>query len=198
MTASNTWINRTDIKSESSNRVYVVSQHATKRHWACSCPGWKAHRRCKHLTQLGLPADEQPFEVTKDYAMKKGFLDEYKTYDASTGHGLRAEWQQQFAARLGLAEARAALGLAADADWDAVRQAFHLAAAESKARLIADYERAAVAFDGHEAVEATAEAVKTAKFRLEAYVAYLDEQRQQLESASERITGGLLARLRDT
>ena len=198
MTASNTWINRTEIKSETSSRVYVVSQHATKRHWGCSCPGWKAHRRCKHLTRLGLPGGEQPFEVQKDHAMKKGFLDGYKKYDASAGHGSAAEWQQVFAARLGLAEARAALGLGADADWDAVRRAFHLAATESMARLVGEYERAAGAFDGTGPVEDRAEAVKAAKFRVEAYAAYLDEQRRRLEAAADRITADLLARIRAT
>ncbi len=49
------WINRTEIRSESSNRIYIVSQHATKRYWACSCPAWRTRRKCKHLTQLGLP-----------------------------------------------------------------------------------------------------------------------------------------------
>jgi hypothetical protein len=37
--------------------------------------------------------------------------------------------------------------------------------------------------------------VKRAKFRLEAYAAYLEEQRHQLEAETERITGELLARV---
>ena len=57
------WENRFEIRSESSNRVYIVSQNIKKRHWGCSCPGWRRHRRCKHLTQLGLPGQEQPHEV---------------------------------------------------------------------------------------------------------------------------------------
>jgi hypothetical protein len=57
------WTNRFEIRSETSNRVYVVSQHKTKRHWGCSCPRWRTTRTCKHLRALALPAHEQPHEV---------------------------------------------------------------------------------------------------------------------------------------
>jgi hypothetical protein len=57
------WENRFEIHSETSNRVYVVAQNKTKRHWGCSCPGYKIHRTCKHLHTLCLPAYERPFEV---------------------------------------------------------------------------------------------------------------------------------------
>ncbi len=57
------WQNRFTIKSESSNRLYIVSQHKTNKHWACSCPGWKAHRNCKHLAALQLPPKEEPYPV---------------------------------------------------------------------------------------------------------------------------------------
>ena len=57
------WTNRFEIKSESSNRVYIVSQHKTKRHWGCSCPAWRTRRMCKHLRALQLPAGERPHEV---------------------------------------------------------------------------------------------------------------------------------------
>ncbi len=59
------WESRFKIPSETSNRVYVIAQHKTKRHWGCSCPGWKRHRHCKHLKELGLPGDEKPFELPK-------------------------------------------------------------------------------------------------------------------------------------
>jgi hypothetical protein len=196
MGANNQWTNRIEIKSESSNRIYVVSQHAIKRYWACSCPGWKAHRKCKHLERLGLPCGEVPFEVEKEHAMKKGFIDGYKTYDASAGHGSTAEWQKLFAKKMGLDEARQALGLPADAGWEAICQALRLAATESMARLVGDYQAAARAFDTAGPVEEKAQAVKSAKFRLEAYVAYLEEQRHKLEDEAERITSDLLTRIR--
>jgi hypothetical protein len=44
-------------------------------------------------------------------------------------------------------------------------------------------------------VERRAEAVKAAKFRIEAYAEYLDEQRRKLDAAVERITGELLTQI---
>src|SRR5437588_9452946 len=120
MAENNTWINRMEIRSETSDRIYVVSQHATKRFWGCSCPGWRAHRKCKHLERLGLPGGEEPYEVEKGHAKNKSFLEGYRTYDASAGHGGTAEWQEAFAAKMGLDEARQVLGLPADAGWEAI------------------------------------------------------------------------------
>lgn len=57
------YTNRFEVKSETSNRVYIIAQHKTKRFWGCSCPGWKRYRHCKHLKALGLPADSKPFEI---------------------------------------------------------------------------------------------------------------------------------------
>ena len=57
------WENRFEIRSETSDRVYVVAQNKVKRHWACSCPGWRTHRTCKHLSAMMLPAHEKAFEV---------------------------------------------------------------------------------------------------------------------------------------
>lgn len=54
------WKNRFEIRSSSSNRVYVIAQHITKGHMGCSCPGWRRHRTCKHLNALGLPGHEVP------------------------------------------------------------------------------------------------------------------------------------------
>ena len=144
--------------------------------------------------QLGLPGGEVPFEVNKDHA-RRGFLDGYPTYDAGAGHGSQAEWRERFAARMGLDEARGALGLPADAGWDEVRRAFHLAATESLARLVGDYEAAVRAFGAAGPLEADAEAVRAAKFRVEAYAAYLEDQRRKLEAEAGRITGELLARI---
>jgi hypothetical protein len=196
--ANNQWINRVEIKSETSNRIYVVAQHVEKRSWGCSCPGWRRHRHCKHLQHLGLPSSEEPFEVEEDHAMKKGFLEGYKIYDASAGHGGAAEWQKAFAEKMGLEEARQALGLPADAGWESICQALRLAATESMARLVGDYEKAARHFETTGAVEEKAHAVKSAKFRLEAYAAYLEEQRHNLEAEAERITGELLVRVRES
>ena len=49
------WKNRFEIRSESSDRVYVVAQRKTNAAWACSCPGYVFHggRECKHLRKLG-------------------------------------------------------------------------------------------------------------------------------------------------
>jgi len=43
------WENRFEIRSESSNRVYIVAQNKKTGCWGCSCPGYLSHRRCKHL-----------------------------------------------------------------------------------------------------------------------------------------------------
>jgi len=56
------WTNRFKIGSESSDRVYVISQNKSKRFWGCSCPAWRVHRKCKHLEALGLPSYERPYE----------------------------------------------------------------------------------------------------------------------------------------
>ncbi len=57
------WQNRFEVRSESSDRIYIVAQHKEKKHWGCSCMGWRRHRKCKHLTALGIPSHEKPYEV---------------------------------------------------------------------------------------------------------------------------------------
>jgi hypothetical protein len=57
------WTNRFEIKSETTDRIYIVSQNIEKRHWACSCPAWKTRRYCKHLESIGLPSFEKPYEA---------------------------------------------------------------------------------------------------------------------------------------
>jgi len=57
------WQHRFYIRSETSNRIYTISQNKKNRHWACDCPGYKAHRKCKHLESLNLPCHEKPHEV---------------------------------------------------------------------------------------------------------------------------------------
>lgn len=57
------WQHRFNIESETSNRLYTIAQHKEKKHWGCSCPAWRRYRRCKHLQAMGLPPNEQPYEV---------------------------------------------------------------------------------------------------------------------------------------
>lgn len=57
------WQYRFEIHSETSDRVYVVSQNKKKKHWACSCPAYRTRRTCKHLIAIGLPTHEKPYEV---------------------------------------------------------------------------------------------------------------------------------------
>ena len=56
------WQNRFEIKSQSSNKIYIVAQSKKLKHWGCSCPGWIFGRKCKHLTAIGLPNHMLPFE----------------------------------------------------------------------------------------------------------------------------------------
>lgn len=44
------WTNRFQIKSGSSDRLYIIAQQSADGVWGCSCPGWRHHRKCKHLT----------------------------------------------------------------------------------------------------------------------------------------------------
>ena len=55
-----THTNRMEVRSESSNRLYVVSQAKASGEWQCSCPGWIMKRAgkprgCKHLGAM-MPA----------------------------------------------------------------------------------------------------------------------------------------------
>ena len=43
------YTNRIEIKSETSNRLYVIASNKSTGVWSCSCPGWIIHRKCKHL-----------------------------------------------------------------------------------------------------------------------------------------------------
>jgi hypothetical protein len=90
------YINRTEIKSASSNRLYVVAQHRTTRGWSCSCPSWKVRRRCKHLETMGLPTNSQPFELEEMNNKNNKFLEGYKT-DNSGKKGKPEDWAKELA-----------------------------------------------------------------------------------------------------
>lgn len=57
------WENRFEVKSETSNRIYIIAQNKKKRHWGCSCPAYRRYRHCKHLEAIGLPTNEKPYEA---------------------------------------------------------------------------------------------------------------------------------------
>lgn len=46
------WTNRFQVPSRSSGSLYVIAQQRTDGQWGCSCPGWRHHRKCKHLTDV--------------------------------------------------------------------------------------------------------------------------------------------------
>lgn len=93
---SDQWTNRTEIRSETSSRVYVVAQNRVKRFWSCSCPSWRVRRACKHLRSMGLPCHEEPFELPKK---KTDFMGVYKHYDrASERPGDSASWRESLSA----------------------------------------------------------------------------------------------------
>ena len=58
------FVNRFQIKSSSSDRLYTIAQSKSGRWWSCGCPGWISHRKCKHLTSMNLPCGQVPFEAT--------------------------------------------------------------------------------------------------------------------------------------
>ena len=66
--------NRIEIKSETSNRLYVVAQNKKTNNWGCSCPGWIIHRKCKHLFALKniINLIEIEFNNTKEIQWKVG------------------------------------------------------------------------------------------------------------------------------
>lgn len=56
------WQFRFEIQSATSNRLYTIAQNKKKKHWGCSCPGYRRYRKCNHLISLGIPTNEQPYE----------------------------------------------------------------------------------------------------------------------------------------
>jgi len=82
------WTNRIQIKSSSSNSLYIIAQNKGRRGWGCDCKGWIYHRSCKHLAALGLPAHEIPMEVTMhsmEPVIKNLTAEEYDEIQTTTG-----------------------------------------------------------------------------------------------------------------
>ena len=51
------YTNRMEIRSSSSNKLYVIAQRKSDEEWCCGCPGWVfkkkgQERNCKHLKTL--------------------------------------------------------------------------------------------------------------------------------------------------
>ena len=57
------YCNRFEVKSQTSNSVYIIAQSKKGRWWSCECPGWRRHRTCKHMKSVGLPCGQVPFEA---------------------------------------------------------------------------------------------------------------------------------------
>lgn len=103
---SETWTNQTEIKSESSSRIYIVSEKVSggvpTGTWGCSCPGWKSNGRCKHLASMGLRSARAPRNPLtgripdRRPASRNSFSDDaYSHYDTSRGYGSPEEWIRQ-------------------------------------------------------------------------------------------------------
>jgi hypothetical protein len=45
------WDNRFHIKSQTSNRLYVIARNKSTGKFGCSCPSYRVRRYCKHLLQ---------------------------------------------------------------------------------------------------------------------------------------------------
>jgi hypothetical protein len=107
-------VNRVEIRSESSNRLYIVAQRVSQRadldgQWECSCPGWKTRRTCKHLTAMLPPlraslGGHQAAPISKAIAgqnqvaiptrqrEKRDPMQGYRTYNTANGFGNSADW----------------------------------------------------------------------------------------------------------
>lgn len=216
------WVNRTEIKSESSTRIYIVSQHRIKRHWGCSCPGYKSHRRCKHLDALNLPGGEvahelaakpevprpaarhahpgpRPLKRSDRRSAGSGFLGGYDTYDPFTeGPGSVTEWREGFQERMGLAEARQVLGITKPGiEWEEVQRACGRSVAASLEAVLGVFKAAADTCAAH-TDGSSAEQLMTAKFQAEAFAAYLAKQAATVESEVVRISRELAEKVRAT
>jgi len=46
---------RMNIRSQTSNRLYIVARNKKTGEWGCSCPAWIHRRTCKHIRAI-MPA----------------------------------------------------------------------------------------------------------------------------------------------
>lgn len=58
----NRYENKFDIPSETSDNIYRIAQSKSGRWWSCECFGWRKHKHCKHLDELGIPGHYIPYE----------------------------------------------------------------------------------------------------------------------------------------
>jgi len=66
------WVKKWHIKSESSNKEYVVSL-SDENIWGCSCPIWKFRRQeCKHIIRVKLNPGR--YEEVKDQLTKPEYV----------------------------------------------------------------------------------------------------------------------------
>jgi hypothetical protein len=56
------WQFRFEVRSETSDSVYVVAQNKSGKWWGCSCFGWRRYRTCKHLAANNIPGHHTPYE----------------------------------------------------------------------------------------------------------------------------------------
>jgi hypothetical protein len=57
------YTNRFEVKSETSDSIYVIAQSKKGRWWSCGCHGFLRWGHCKHLKAVGLPCGRVPFEA---------------------------------------------------------------------------------------------------------------------------------------
>lgn len=46
------YMNRVEIRSQSSDHLYIVAQNKKTKEWSCGCRGWIFNRNCKHLKAM--------------------------------------------------------------------------------------------------------------------------------------------------
>lgn len=66
MPDTGTHFNRFTVESQTSSKVYVVSQRRSSGGWECGCQGWTRWRHCKHLADILSRLAELPTVPTFD------------------------------------------------------------------------------------------------------------------------------------